>query len=226
MREATLAHLGQGPVPDFYCLGQKNLARTGCQQPYIDAADAERLVEELYRRVQLPGSWVARLTEELEAEVVERQAEASEHRVVLVRKLSTLAEERQKVLRAYYANAVPLELLKEEQDRITTQEVAARAELSLTEADLKGWQEVLTLAIRLAGNRHRAYLKARPRVRRRFNEAVLETLYVADGEIAKAVFTEVFEPLFSRPSSNKPLKVEMTGFEPVTSCLQSRRSTS
>lgn len=105
---------------------------------------------------QLPPSWVARLTEELESEVVERQAEASEHRVVLTRNLSKLAEERQKLLRAYYANAVPLELLKAEQDRITTQEKAARAELSVTEADLRGWQEVLTLAIRLAGNCHRA----------------------------------------------------------------------
>lgn len=206
--------LAKGRYLYFYCLGQKNLARTGCRQPYLEAADAERLVEKLYRRVQLPASWVARLTEELESEVVERQTEASEQRVVLSKKLSALAEERQKLLRAYYANAVPLELLKAEQDRITTQEEAARAGLSVTEADLKGWQEALTLAIRLAGNCHRAYLKARPKVRRRFNEAVLQAVRIADRKIAKTMFTEVFEPLFSRPSSNKALKVGGEGFEP------------
>ena len=217
--------LAKGRYLYFYCLGQKNLARTGCRQRYLDARVAERLVEDLYRRVQLPPSWVSRLTKELESEVVERQAEASERCVQLTRKLSTLAEERQKLLRAYYANAVPLEQLKAEQDRITTQEEAGRAELSISEADLKGWQEVLTLAIRLAGNCHRAYMKSRPRVRRRFNEAVLEAVHVADGKIVKAVFTEVFEPLFSRPSSNKGLKVELRGFEPLTSCLPSKRST-
>jgi hypothetical protein len=36
----------------------------------------------------------------------------------------------------------------------------------------------------------------------------------------------VFAPLFSRPSSNKPLKVETTGFEPATPALQRRCSTS
>lgn len=41
-----------------------------------------------------------------------RQAEASETRVTLTKKLAALADERQKLLRAYYANATPLELLR------------------------------------------------------------------------------------------------------------------
>lgn len=38
-------------------------------------------------------------------------------------------------------------------------------------------------------------------------------MHVADGKIAKTVFTEVFEPLFCRPSSNKRLKVGHEGLE-------------
>lgn len=64
----------------FYCLGQRGTARTGCRQPYIPAGDANALVEDLYQRIQLPASWVRRLTEEMEAELVERQAAASERR--------------------------------------------------------------------------------------------------------------------------------------------------
>jgi len=60
---------------------------------------------------------------------------------------------------------------------------------------------------------------ARPSVRRRFNEAVLEAVYVKDRKIARAEFSEVFAPLFSRPSSNKALKVDPRGFEPLTSWL-------
>lgn len=86
-----------------YCLGQRGPARTGCRQPYVLAADAEALVEDLYRRIQLPPSRVSRLTEELEAEIVERQAEASERRVVLTKTLAKLAEERGKLLQAFYA---------------------------------------------------------------------------------------------------------------------------
>jgi hypothetical protein len=101
----------------------------------------------------------------------------------------------------------------------------ARSELDTTEADLEGWQDVLQTAIRLASKCHAAYLKARPSVRRRFNDAVLEAVYIRDRRIGRTEFSEVFAPLFSRPSSNKRLKVEMTGLEPATPWLQTRCST-
>ncbi len=195
----------------FYCLGQRGPARTGCRQPYILAGDAEALVEDLYRRIQLPPSWVSRLTEELEAEIVERQAEASERRVVLTKSIAKLADERGKLLQVFYANAIPLDLLKAEQDRIGMAELSAKGELETTEGDLGGWQDVLRTAIALAGNCHAAYLKARPSVRRRFNDAVLDALYVKDRTMARAEFSEMFAPLFSRASSNKGLKVDLAG---------------
>jgi site-specific DNA recombinase len=207
--------LAKGSYLYFYCLGQRGQARTGCRQPYILAGDAEVLVEDAYGRVELPPPWVRRLTDELEAEIAARQAEAMERRSALAKKLAKLADERQKLLQAFYANAIQLELLKGEQDRITAQERAANHELDVAETDLGGWQDVLRTAIKLAGNCHSAYLKARPSVRRRFNQAVLEAVYVKDRRTARAEFSEVFAPLFSRPGSNKPLEVVPTGFEPV-----------
>lgn len=108
-----------------------------------------------------------------------------------------------------YSNAIPLELLKADQDRIIREEQAAESELEVTEDDLAGWQDVLRTAIQLAANCHAAYLKARPSVRRRFNEAVLEAVYLKDRTITRAEFSEVFRPLLSRPSSNKTLKVDL-----------------
>ena len=154
---------------------------------------------------------MSRLTEELEAEIVERQTEASERRVLLTRTLAKLADERGKLLQAFYANAIPLDLLKTEQDRIGSAEQAGKVELETTEGDLDGWQDVLRTAIRLAGNCHAAYLKARPSVRRRFNDAVLEAVYIEDRRIGQTEFSEVFGPLFSRPGSNKALKVDLAG---------------
>jgi hypothetical protein len=200
----------------FYCLGQRGQARTGCRQPYILAGDAEALVEDVYGRVQLPSSWIELLTTELEAEIAERQAETAARRAALTKKLAKIADERQKLLQAFYANAIPLELLKSEQDRLTAEDRAAKQELDAAEADLGGWKDVLRTAIKLVGNCHAAYLKAGPSVRRRFNQAVLEAVYVKERTIARAEFSEVFAPLFSRPSSNKPLKVVPTGFEPVS----------
>ena len=208
--------LAKGTYLYFYCLGQRGQARTGCRQPYVMAGDAEALVEGVYERVQLPASWVELLSTELEAEIAERQAEAAERRAALSKNLAKIADERQKLLQAFYGSAIPIELLKSEQDRLTAEERAAKQQLNVTESGLDGWQEVLRTAIKLAGNCHAAYLKARPSVRQRFNQAVLEAVYVKDRRIARAEFSEVFAPLFSRPGSNKPLEVVPTGFEPVS----------
>ena len=129
---------------------------------------------------------------------------------MLTKKLARLADERGKLLQAFYANAIPLDLLKAEQERIGVAEQAAKGELEATKGDLESWQEVLRTAIQLAGNCHAAYLKARPSVRRRFNDAVLQAVFVKDRRFARAEFSEVFAPLFSRPSSNKALKVVLT----------------
>jgi hypothetical protein len=63
-------------------------------------------------------------------------------------------------------------------------------------------------------------------VRRRFNDAVLQAVYIKDRKIGRAEFSDVFALLFSRPSSNKGLKVDPRGFEPLTFWLPARRSTS
>ena len=208
----------------FYCLGQKGPGRTGCTEPYVAAEQAEELVEELYRAIQLPPSWVEQLTVELEEEIVSRQSEASGRRVALAKKLARLADERGKLLHAYYAGAIPLELLKTDQERITASENTAKSELATLEGDLTGWQETLGLAIKLAGNCHETYARAHPGVRRRFNDAVLAGVYIREGKLDRTQFTDVFEPLFSRPGSNKRLKVDLTRFELATSCLPSKRS--
>jgi hypothetical protein len=43
-------------------------------------------------------------------------------------------------------------------------------------------------------------------VRRRFNDAVLKAVYLEDGKVKRAEFTDLFATLFSRPSSNKWVK--------------------
>src|SRR5204863_1232758 len=82
---------------------------------------------------------------------------------------------------------------------------------------------------RAHSRRHDRVLDADQVRERRANHAV--TLSSRDeslnrGKVTRTEFSEEFAHPFSRPSSRKPLKVETTGFEPATPCLQSRCSTS
>jgi len=128
--------------------------------------------------------------------------------VILTRKLARLADERRKLLLAFYANAIPLELLKVGQHRISREEQAARSELDVSEADLEGWQDVLSMAIRLAGNCHAAYLKARPSVRRRFNEGrprsrLREGPEDRPGGVLRGVRASLLSPEFAAAESGR-----------------------
>jgi hypothetical protein len=55
------------------------------------------------------------------------------------------------------------------------------------------------------------YLKARPPVRHRFNDAVLEAVSIRGRRIPRTEFSELFAPLFPRPSSNWALRVDLRG---------------
>jgi hypothetical protein len=74
-------------------LAPRVLSSGASSQPSPPGPPAERAGCGLHRgvrdrRIQLPHSWVSRLTEELDAEIVERQAVASERRVVLTKTLT------------------------------------------------------------------------------------------------------------------------------------------
>jgi hypothetical protein len=59
-------------------------------------------------------------------------------------------------------------------------------------------------------------------VRRRFNQAVLKAVYVEDGKVKRAEYTDVFAALFSRPSSNKWIKVPPAGLNKRGALRRSR----
>ena len=68
----------------------------------------------------------------------------------LVARKQQLTHERTKLLQAHYAGAVPLELLKTEQDRITTQLEAVESKLEATAVEFETVRTNLRLALDLA----------------------------------------------------------------------------
>lgn len=189
--------LSKGRYEYFYCLGQKNRNRTGCREPYVPAADLEAQVEQLYRRLQLPKSWLARLREELEVEIAARQGRHASERAFLTRNLAKAETERRKLLDAYYAGAVDVAVLKTEQARIGADVRAAEERLAAVDAHLSAWQEILGTAMRFASNCGKAYARANDKTRRRLNQAVLATLAVRDGKIVEASYQAPFDVLFA-----------------------------
>jgi site-specific DNA recombinase len=167
----------------YYCLGRQSDTRS-CNWRAVRVHKVEKLVIEHYRSIQLPSQRIAQIRHSLEEALATRraEAEASEHAVTL--RIQRLTDERQKLLHLHYAEAVPIDLFKQEQKRITSELDAARQQLADVSVEFDAIEQNLKMALKLARNCYAAYEAADGNTRRLFNQAFFEKLYVhVDGEI-------------------------------------------
>jgi hypothetical protein len=133
---------------------------------HLPADRLECQVEQLYEQIQLLHHWLTKLQAALRAEITIRQGSAACELQQLDRELLGLDGERRKLLAAYYADAIDLQLLRQ---RTSTLEARRRP---LT-ANLDDWQAILETAGRFATNCGAAYRHADPATRKLFNNAVI-----------------------------------------------------
>lgn len=202
----------------FYCLGQKNQFRyrdKKCREKYVSAESIERELERLYETIELNPDWVAHLKTTFEQEMVKRQSTNTEQEQFFRKKLVKLGDEKLKLMRAYYAGAITLDLLKTEQERISSDMALAEQKIRSLSNNAEQATKVIDMAIKMASKCGYAYKKARPKTRKLFNQAFFKGIYIKDKAIYKVEYTELFGALFSK-SSNKTELVGPAGFEPAT----------
>ena len=153
--------------------------------------------------------------------------------------ITDLTRQRDKLLQAHYAGAIPLDQLKSEQDRIARQLEAAHRALDGARVQRQQLEATLDRALDLLEHGGRHYAIAPTAVRRELNQAVFDRFWLIDDEIGDAKFSELFDQLHApqdatrdkdalnkrknrRPEdtgSDEPPLVAGTGFEPATSGL-------
>ena len=200
----------------FYCLGQTR--HNGCKQRYTSDVELEKMVEEFYKTIQLPREWSDKLIAEAREELVERELLLTKEREFQAKRVTKLVEKRQRLLDAYLNKAIPIELLKKEQDKIADDLLKAEVRLEeITEVN-NAIDENIILAISLASNCYEAYKKGSPKTRRLFNQAFLNKAYLKNGIVSGSEFAKPFDVILS-PGSSKNHLVGPVGFEPTTNGL-------
>jgi site-specific DNA recombinase len=222
----------------FACIG-RHTHRNGCDLPYIAVESIEEAIENYYDTIVLDPDTIRSIHDKLlkfakkRNASVERQARRERKRIL------DLEAERRKLLQAHLGGAVPLDLLKEEQDRITKELANAGAVLANTEVHWESLEINLTMALGLASHFGQAYRKADDTERRWFNQAVVESIHVdVGGEIRKVTLAEPFRTLLdsglvsrlqAEIENRQPQEVGglttvklvvLSGFEPPTSTLR------
>jgi site-specific DNA recombinase len=180
----------------------------------------------------------AKLGEALAGMHSEAEREATRQR----RRLAALTDQRTKLLHAYYDGAVPLELLRQEQDRLSSEIEQAEAQFVLAEQSFADVATTLDKALDLLADCERAYANAPGQLRRQWNQALFERFVIRDEDVEEASFAEPFATLVdpylprrlsrsrrtaavSGDGSNKGPLVGAAGFEPAISATQRQRDT-
>ena len=205
---------GHGGTYDYYfCAGRQR--HNGCTQRYVNAVVIESAIEDHYELIQLDRDLVTSAKVELGAQLAAARSSADAELERQRRRIVRLTDERAKLLQAHYNDAVPLDLLKTEQQRIARELDDAQRLLNLSSATFADSEATINRALDLAGNCHTAYLDATPTVRRKFNEAFFTKIWVGrSGEIDRADLTEVFASLNAHVTGG--IQVSDSSNEPMT----------
>ena len=131
----------------------------------------------------------------IEFEAVRQEADQERRR--LLKRQQRLLAERDKLLQAHYAEAVPLDLLKSEQDRIRGPLSQIIERLARTEFEYNACETNLVAALKFLENSYRTYLDADEVLRRQINQALFKRINIDRGGKVNADLTEPFSSLLS-----------------------------
>ena len=99
------------------------------------------------------------------------------------RRLAKLRDERKKLLNAHYADAITVDLLREEQARISSEEAHAQRILDSCTLRFDEIERNLDHALNLAADCIEAYARATDDIRRAFNQSFFEKIWVGEDGI-------------------------------------------
>jgi site-specific DNA recombinase len=113
------------------------------------------------------------------------------------RRLADLQAESAKLLQAHYADAIGLDVLKAEQQRIALARAGAERQLADAQASGQHLERQLDRVLGLLGQAHQHYLASTSQARRYLNQGVFERIYLQDDEVVGSDLTPVFQRVLS-----------------------------
>jgi DNA invertase Pin-like site-specific DNA recombinase len=183
-----------GTYPYFICIGRQQ-KRTDCKLRALRIEQVEDAIARHYATVQLKAEELVAVRAFLEEELSGLRLDAEHERRVQDRRLVGLFAERKKLLDAHYADAVPLDLLKSEQERLTREIESAEGRLAEVEGDFKKAESNLQRALTRVGDCMTAYREASGPLRRQFNLAFFKRLLIDDEYMVTGELAEPFDTL-------------------------------
>ena len=165
----------------FVCNGRLS-KRTNCQMSAVPVEWLEGQMEELYRRIQVPPEILDLMRPRLKEQLQLHNTSRDEEREQLKAQAQAIRRKQEKLLEAFYDQALPMELMAREQKQLEQGLTQVERRLKSFEGDDVEQDALLETALRLASNCYSAYTKASPAQKRLLNQVFFEKVLVCSLE--------------------------------------------
>ena len=193
----TTARPKQTAYQYFVCLGRHSRKQPDCTFRATLTETVEDEVEHLYQRIHLQPTRREELEQALHHQLAQLVVDTQQQLTQITATRQKLERQQEKLLQAHYESAIPVELLREEQQRITRSLTTASRRIQALEQDLGDKQELIGQALDIAQHMASAYHHAPNHIRRMLNQLFFEHVYlVPDQDAGQLTATATCLPPF------------------------------
>ena len=184
--------------PYFYCAGRHSGRRKDCKTHSVLISIVEKEIEKIYDSYQLPSN-VREILESRIQEVIAKEKDKYDKELDgLKGQKAQLENKRKKLLEAHYSDAIPLDLLKSEQQKIAKELTAIEHELKMHNMTFEQIRNNLKLTLDIVENCGDAYRNASDTIKRLMNQAIFEKFYIISNDEVELDIEFSFRPPFDK----------------------------
>lgn len=152
-----------------------------CKNRAILIDVVEKEIEKIYDAYQLPANMRTLLEGHLQTIIAEERKKYESELDGLKGQKSALENKRKKLLEAHYSDAIPLDLLKSEQQKIAKELAGIEHEIRMHNTTFEQITQNLNLALDVVEDCGQAYRNASDTVKKLMNQAIFEKFYISNG---------------------------------------------
>ena len=160
--------------------------------------EVERLIERQYETVQITKQTRQAVGAKLHAAFDELMASESDALPAMATERTRLEEEQLRVLQAHYAGAVPLDLLKKEQDRISAALETIEHRITAHHGEYADARANLDDSLDLLEHAAEVYARCDDANRRLCHQAFFKAIYIDEDNDGKVGYATPFDALTDR----------------------------
>ena len=162
--------------PYFVCARRCRLHDCAFTAVLIDVV--EDRMSDLYQTIQLSAADRTQIEHYLHDELSQIEGDKAKAVRSLTTRRTNIEDRRRRLLHAHYEGAIPLDLLKEEQAKLSTELGQIERQLAAYQADAAEVRQHLTQALDLLEDCHRLYQAAPPHLKKLLNQVFFERVLV------------------------------------------------